>query len=83
MSSRLCKKRSGVNFGIFLQLFSFPDKVRMDFLVNFSPTGQGIHSLVSDNMTCRCDSLSCHCFHTKFGYTEPEHVVRVSGEDPL
>ena len=37
----------------------------MGFLVNFSPSGQGIESLMSSNMTCTCDHFSCQCFHSK------------------
>ena len=39
------------------------DKVRMGFLVNYSPSGAGIDSVLSDNMVCTCDALSCHCAH--------------------
>ena len=55
----------------------------MDFLVNFSPTGEGIQSVMSDNLTCTCDYSSCNCFHNNFHYTEPERIQRKDGEDPI
>lgn len=61
---------------MFQTIILYSDKVRMGFLVNFSPTGEGIHSVVSANMSCRCDVFSCQCLHTKYAVTEPQHRQR-------
>ena len=53
----------------------------MDILINFSPTGEGIQSVMSDNLTCTCEYSSCNCFHNNFRYTEPEHVKRMDGKE--
>ena len=43
----------------------------MAIQLNVPQTNRGILSTRVDNMTCRCDSFSCHCSHLKFQYEDP------------
>ena len=52
----------------------YSDKVTMGLLVNFSPGGEGIESVVADNLTCSCDSVSCTCLHYAH-YSHTQHSV--------
>ena len=50
----------------------------MAMLVNIPPSGKGILSTKSANMTCTCDSSSCQCFHPTFHYTARHKVETIS-----
>ena len=50
----------------------------MAMQVNIPPTGKGILSTKSANMTCTCDSSSCQCFHPTFHYTTIQRVGTTS-----
>ena len=71
-----CVGKGKTRIKMFQTIIMNIDKVRMGFLVNFSPTGEGIHSVVSANMSCRCDVFSCQCLHAKYAVTEPQHRQR-------
>ena len=53
----------------------YSDNVTMGLLVNFSPGGEGIESVVSDNLTCSCDSVACTCLH----YAHYRHTQHSAG----